>query len=90
MPWRNGSFCISGCIQEICGEYEKGHRGIATQEQKIIFLELNQEGFMKTKASYTYIFMFYTLRLMVASASAEDSNQLSFSFILKKLLFFSL
>lgn len=59
MPWRNRSFCVWDCIQKICGEYKKGHRGIAAQEQEIIFLELNQEGLMETKASHIYIFMFY-------------------------------
>lgn len=59
MPRRNGSFSVWCCIQKICGDYEKGHRGIAAQEQKIIFLELNQEGFRETKASYICIFMFY-------------------------------
>lgn len=38
---------------------KKGYRGVAAQEQEIIFLELNQEGLVETKSSHICIFMFY-------------------------------
>lgn len=67
------------------------------------FTELNQEGFMETKASYIYFFIFYNfydlcriVRLWQLSSlypqisSAEDSNILLFSFILIKSCYSSL
>lgn len=59
MPWRNRSFFVWDCIQKICGEYKKGYRGTAAQEQEIIFLELNQEGLMETEVSHICILIFY-------------------------------